>query len=197
MKRVVIIASMLLSGCTLLQDHTPPSPPIPHTTTSLSKDSTELKVTLPDSKLRQSVHEVALEVDKTMVRRSNGILSRQPPPPFAEAYPNLRRDNVAFYDYVDDFNWYLNYLFSYTIVLNDYAESRGWMSPDMVPICRIVNWQVMEELPKFDPKADPSRDLSRFEWELVDYIKTIKDKYKDATAELSTIQSTQRILCVY
>ncbi|WP_337136074.1 hypothetical protein, partial [Staphylococcus aureus] len=104
MKRVVIIASMLLSGCTLLQDHTPPSPPIPHTTTSLSKDSTELKVTLPDSKLRQLAHEVALEVDKKTVRRGNGILSRQPPPPLAEAYPNLRRDNVAFYDYVDDFN---------------------------------------------------------------------------------------------
>lgn len=193
MKRVVLIASMLLSGCTI--------PPTfvsnPAMNTTLSKESNELKVSLPDNDLRKLARNVAHEVDRKMANRGNGILTKQPPPPHADAYPNLRKDNIAFYDYVDDFNWYMNYLFSYTIVLNDYAESRGWKHPDTIPICRVVNWQVMEELPKFQPKADPSRNLRQFEWELVDYIKTIKDKYKDESAELSTIRATQRILCVY
>lgn len=188
MKRVVLIASMLLTGCTASPDQ-----PIQSSTT----DKAELQVVLPDRKLHELAHEVAEEVDRKMIRQSNGILTRQPPPPMAEAYPNLRRDNLAFYDYVDDFNWYMNYLFSYTMTLNDYAVTRGWRSPKQVPICRIVNRRVMDELPKFEPQSDPSRDLSRFEWELVDYIKTIKDQYQDLTTELSNQQSTQRFLCIY
>lgn len=194
MKRVVLIASVLMGGCTVSPNYVSDRA---MNTATLSQESKEVTVSLPDSKLRKLAHEVAQEVDKKLAVRNNGILTKQPPPPYADAYPNLRRDNIAFYDYVDDFNWYMNYLFSYTIVLNDYAESRGWKHPDTIPICRVVNWQVMEELPRFQPKSDPSNDLSRFEWELVDYIKTIKDKYQDESDELDTIRATQRILCVY
>ena len=194
MKRVVMIALLLLGGCAVPHNHVS-KPAI--VTTLPTAEPVVYNVTLPDNQLQKLARETAEEVDRKLGVRSNGILTRQPPPPYAEAYPNLTRDNIAFYDYVDDFNWYINYLFQYTIVLNDYAETRGWKPPEQVPICRIVNWQVMEDLPKFTPSTDPSKDLNRFEWELVDYIQTVKDKYKDELEEMTVIQNTQRLLCVY
>lgn len=170
--KLLVLAIALLSGCAM---H-PPAPPPPITVYAvLPKETVE---------------------DKPIVN-ANGILSNQTVPPKPSAYKNIEGDNIAFYKYVNDFNWYLNYLFSYVSVLNDYAVTRGWSHPRQVPLCRMIEWDGLETLPKFVSTADPSNSLGAFEWELVEYIKTIKSLYSDQADRVDTVQRAQRLLCVF
>lgn len=190
MKYVVLLATMLMCGCTI-------SPNIDRWNGMLSSTTTTGGVSSDVTASNHVLNDTSVSDSESASTRTNGILTNQPPPPLSDAYTNIRTDNLSFYEYVNDFNWYMNYLFSYTIILNNYAESRGWMRLNTEPICRTVGPKVMEELPDFQPKSDPKSDLSRFEWDLVDYIKVIKGKYQDASDAFDSVQANQRILCIY
>ncbi len=193
MIRVMALIAPLLVGCAVQPSkHLHPEvdivQPVVDTTT---------QVELTNKGMRKLAAAVAAEVDKKFENRNNGILTSQAPPPNADSYPQLRNDNVVFYEYVDDFNWYLNYIFSYTTVLNDYAVARGWQKPDSIPICKLIVHGEMQDLPKFEPNVDPNKDLRAFEWALVDYIKTIKEKYRNEIVGEDALRDAQRLLCVF
>lgn len=191
-RRTVLIIP-LLAGCAMPQPkHLHPEEDIVQVVVD-----TTTQVELTNHGMHKLAAVIAAEVDKKFENRNNGLLTSQSPPPNADSYPQLRNDNVVFYEYVNDFNWYLNYIFSYTTVLNDYAVARGWQKPDSIPICRLIVHGEMKDLPKFEPNVDPNKDLRAFEWTLVDYIKTIKEKYRNEAVDEDALREAQRLLCVF
>lgn len=181
--------ALLLSGCAIGPSTRPMAPPEVHVTLPNRTDD--------EQRLKTIVNDAVTELTDKLVHRGNGLLTHQPSPPNSASYPNLGKDNIAFYQYVKDINWYLNYMYSYTLVLNNYAIERGWKPPEQLPLCRVINMDSMRKLPKFGPASDPNNDLHQFEWDLAEYIKTIKIQYEKASDTLDAVQRAQRVLCVY
>lgn len=154
-----------------------------------------IPTTSMDYRIKTSVAHADAIADKYTKR--NFVLWPQPPPPIGEGYGDISVDNTALYQYTTDFNWYLYYLFSYTSVLNEYSIERGWVAPERFPICQFVPLDDLDNMPRFEPNVDPSKDLRGFEMELVAYIKKLRSLYKEEASDVTTHKKMQRLLCVY
>ena len=101
-----------------------------------------------------------------------------------------------FNGYVDDVNWYLVYMFSYTQVLNDYAVQHGWTPPMTPPICKYVDIPILKPVPQFQPKG--SFRGSEFERELAIYAKNLNRQYRDQINSVNASQDFQKkYMCIY
>jgi len=129
--------------------------------------------------------------------RGNGMLKDVQPPPSPRAYVNPYVDNEEFYQFVDDYNWYLNYTFVNVIMLNNYAETRGWVPSIEKPVCKLVLREPMLPLPEFEPENSALNDSDAYEWELVNYIKVLKQQYQDRVDSEAAIEEVQKRLCAY
>ena len=110
--------------------------------------------------------------------------------------PTQFQTKQALFDYVEEANWQLMYQFAYTQSLNAYAKGMGWHPPALKPICRSVDWPVLEEFPTFKPRLSDG-NIHAFEQDLTDYIKLLRQQYNQGRKELNTYAGLQTYLCVY
>ena len=101
-----------------------------------------------------------------------------------------------FNGYVNDVNWYMVYMFSYTQVLNDYALQHGWTPPLMPPICKYVDIPILKPVPQFQPKGNFRGN--EFERELATYAKNLNRLMRDQVNSVNTSQDFQKkYMCIY
>lgn len=98
--------------------------------------------------------------------------------------------------YVDEVNWYMLYMFSYTQVLNDYALQRGWKPPMVEPLCRFMDMPTSKPAPTFNPKG--GLHGPGFEEDLAAYAKVVSRLYREQSESISANQAFQKKhMCVY
>lgn len=129
----------------------------------------------------------------------NSCSLQDPPPPIPEepavfAPPVYTGKN--FKGYVDEMNWYMIYMFSYTQVLNDYAVLQGWAPPKEPPLCRYVEIPALKPVPVFEPKGGYRG--GDFERELINYAKSLNRQYREQVDTVHASQDFQKkYMCVY
>lgn len=106
-------------------------------------------------------------------------------------------DKSATFAYVDQFNWYLIYTYTYTRFINEYAKSRGWSPPDVNPVCRLADGSTYDDLPAFAPSRDSQDSPEQFQKELVKYIKKLRKAYTSVKTKAQGDQHKQELECVY
>lgn len=101
-----------------------------------------------------------------------------------------------FKGYVDEVNWYMIYMFSYTQVLNDYAMQRGWKPPAVAPLCRYIEIPPMKPVPVFEPKGGYKG--ASFEHDLVIYTKSLNRQYREQIDNVNASKTFQKkYMCIY
>lgn len=115
--------------------------------------------------------------------------------PDPDDYGDIERDNAALDEYVNAVNWYLMISFSRAKTINEYALSRGWKPPETSPLCKLVMWPTLDELPKF--KSKYQNDSNKFKWELTNHIRKVQDKYIEAVREYDDTLAKQLEQCLY
>ena len=98
-------------------------------------------------------------------------------------------------DYTDAVNYYLLYIYAYTLILNRYSTGKGWVPPDNLPICRAFVWPKYHDLPKYIYTDDVN--LGSIESELLVYITELKASHDTQRDIYELAEELQRSFCVY
>lgn len=113
------------------------------------------------------------------------------------AHPSAFKRDSEFFAYADDLNWHLMYLFSYTQSINQYAKLKGWKPPQLMPLCRLVDWPKMQPMPVFAPIRVQDTDIEGYERELTHYVKELRKQYLAEQDHFEIAEQQQRLLCLY
>jgi len=204
-KLMTIILTLSLLGCTLQQSkvdtaelypsapvygqapppYGPPSPPVNNPNV----------LQLPPSPIGNG-HMINETSEVTRVK-GWALVTDQQPPPSINTYPNVTTNKYDLYHYLDDLNWYLIYIYSYTLVVNKYGIENGWPALKEAPICKYMNYPELSEPPEFKPSDSEVTEIGGFEWALTEYIEKLNTLRNRDVAAIEAAKELQRTICVY
>lgn len=115
--------------------------------------------------------------------------------PDPKDYGDIERDSMARNNYVNAVNWYLMISYARVKIINDYAKDKGWVPPETKPVCRLVKWPKLKDMPTFVSKH--SNNSSKFKWELTNYIGRLQSVAEDNIKTYDDTLADQIELCVY
>lgn len=125
------------------------------------------------------------------------LLRNQPGPPLVESYKDIAINHKVMFQYLDDLNWWMFYMYSYVRTANNYGKEFGWISPTWLPLCRYWEPLNLPPLPGFEIAMDDSYDPDDFEWLMANYINEIKIMYNAGDRAIKEESIRQRTLCLY
>lgn len=99
------------------------------------------------------------------------------------------------YKYVTTLNWDMFRHYSAMRVVNQYAASRGWQSPDTAPICRYAIIPDLPDIKRF--KSDLISDSEELTEKLMVYIYDIQAESKVTKAVFNANRENMQFFCIY
>lgn len=117
-------------------------------------------------------------------------------PPLVSTQEQLTYMNdEMLFDYVTTLNWEMFRNYSTVRVVNQYATSRGWSSPDTTPICRYARIPELPDLKDFDAKK--VKDGDELTELLLVYIYDIQSESEITKAVFDENLSKLQYFCIY
>lgn len=98
-------------------------------------------------------------------------------------------------DYTSAVNWYMYYVFGYTRFLNKMAMAKGWIPPDIDPLCEAGKWTVLGEAPVLT--LDDVKKKEDFIPILTEHIRDTNALYNAQKKDYEELERMFRKLCVF